>query len=151
MSPTLYLVLRIVHIASMAVWFGGDLLATSEARRTLEEGGDPKLLQARMKRALTLSQLSGLATAASGVAMIFAHGGFAKVKPTIHAGLGLTVVALAVTFIWLLPAWGKVSDLIDDGYEKFAEDAKKAARKITPAFGTLHLLRAIVLVLMIWR
>jgi hypothetical protein len=147
-SYQVYLALRVLHLASMAVWFGGALSAPSDIRRTLASSSpDLASLAERLGRAVRLSQVAGVLVAASGLAMVFQGGGFAALPPRIHAGLGITLLAIAVEFVLLGPivkAFRPESTVSAD-----ARDA--ARRRFAAVSGGLHLARLVVLVLMVWR
>lgn len=145
-----YLVLRITHLASMAVWFGAALLAPGDVRRTLARG-KPHIdaLGDRIPRTLRVSVIAGVLTVASGLGMIFALGGFAGVHPRIHAGLGLTMIALTIEVIALGPTWGRIAGLVETGAKQ--EELVSVGKRFSALSGVLHLLRFTVLVLMVYR
>jgi hypothetical protein len=156
MNVHLYSLIRIVHIASMAVWLVASLSAPGDVRRTLEKAKDklsgaPLLasLAERVQRTLKISTIAGALTIASGLGLLFAHGGFAAVPPRIHAGLLLTMIALAIEVVVLGPTWARMTGLFE-GDAKEGEIAS-AKKRFAALSGVLHLLRFATLVLMVYR
>lgn len=136
----MYDVLKILHILSMAVWFGGALTITSDVRKTLALGKPhTQELVGRVDRSVVLAMAFGVVTIATGVALIFQVGGFKAVSPRIHASLLLALIALAIEMMALRPA---IARLTEDG-------AKPG--KIAMFAGIGHLLKLVILVLMIIR
>lgn len=146
----LYPLIRIAHLASMAVWFGAALLAPGDVRRTLARGKPHvEALGDRIPRTLRLSAIAGVLTVASGFGMIFSLGGFAGVSPRIHAGLGLTMIALALEVVALGPTWARIAGLIETGAG--GDELTSARKRFSALSGVLHLIRFTVLVLMVYR
>lgn len=89
--------LKLFHIAFAATWFGVGLLITGDLRRTAQLG-PPHLapLWARLDRAGLIARIAALLTLVTGLALIFAYGGFAKVQPKFHAALGLMIVNIGL-------------------------------------------------------
>ena len=149
MPPHLYAAIKLVHLLGMALWFVAPLSIASDARRTLQQGKPhTELLVPRLERSVGIATVGALLTIASGFGLIFAVGGFAKVPPTIHAGLGLAFVALAVELLALRPALSRLGEELSS-----KESAPTPANlgKLAMLTGIGHLLKAVILVLMVFR
>ena len=145
----LYLALRFVHIASMAAWFAPMLFMAGDARRSIEAGGDLAPLRRRLSVAGAIAGVGGIVTVLTGVALIFAMGGFGAVPPTIHVGLLLGIV------MWLVGAFGmggtarKLDAAIASGGAK--DQLLPFARRMSMFTGIFHLLWVVTLALMVFR
>ena len=145
----LYLGLRLVHIAAMAAWFAPIVFVAGDARRTIEAGGDLAGLRVRMGRGGAMAAGSGIVTVLTGVALIFAMGGFGAVPVPIHIGLTLGVV------MWLFGAIGiggtvrKLDAAIAAGSSK--DQLLPFARRLSMLTGIFHLLWLTILALMVFR
>ncbi len=136
----MYEILKLVHLLSMAVWFGATLTIASDARRSLALGkAHVTELVTRIDRSAVISMAFGLVTIVSGVALIFQLGGFKAVSPRIHTSLLLALIALALEMMALRPAIARLSE----------EGAKPG--KIAMFGGIGHLLKLVILVLMVLR
>jgi hypothetical protein len=103
--------LKLVHIASMAMWFGSGLGVAADIRRTAALG-PPHLgpLAGRVARMLRLMWIAGLLTVGTGVAIVIVNGGgFKLAPPRIHAALGITIVMLIIMAIGLGPTSRKIA------------------------------------------
>jgi hypothetical protein len=144
----LYLALRFVHIAAMAAWFAPVLFVAGDARRSIE-AGDLAGLRGRLARSGPIAAGAGLVTVVTGIALIFAMGGFGAVPVTIHVGLTLGLV------MWLLGALGiggtarRIDAAIAAGAGK--EQLLPLARRLGMLAGIFHLLWAVTLGLMVFR
>jgi len=149
MPPTLYLVIRLLHFAGMAVWFGGAMTLSSDVRKTLARGKPhTDVLAARVDRSLSIGAVAAIVTMGTGLAMIFAQGGFGAISPRIHAGFALALVAFAVELLALRPAVAKLGQALASGEEK---DLKSLQGRIGMLTGVLHTLKLVILVLMVWK
>ena len=87
-------ILKLLHVAFGATWFGVGLLATGDARRTAELGGAHLApLYQRLLRIALIARISAIGVLLSGVGLILMSGGFAHVAVRYHIALGLTLVA----------------------------------------------------------
>src|SRR4051812_7168386 len=104
------LVLKLLHIAAMAVWLAGGLGLAGDVRRTLARGKPhTDLLTSRVERTLTIAMISGFLTIATGLGLIFVvYGGMKGLPVRYHASLGLAIVAYALLFTVLKPATGRL-------------------------------------------
>lgn len=145
----LYLGLRFVHIAAMAAWFAPMVFMAGDARRSIEAGGDLAPLRARLGRSGTIAGVGGMLTLITGVALIFAMGGFGAVPIAIHVGLTLGIV------MWALGAFGmggtsrKLDAAIAAGAPK--EQLLALARRMSALTGVFHLLWVATLGVMVFR
>jgi hypothetical protein len=144
-----YLILRFIHIAAMAAWFAPMIFMAGDVRRSIEAGGDMNPLRARMVRAGVIAGVGGSVTVLSGLALIFALGGFKAVPHAIHAGLLLGVI------LWLVGALGMggASRKLDAAIVAGAPKAELVAiaRRMSAITGIFHLLWAVTLALMVFR
>ena len=149
MPPTVYLLIRLLHFAGMAVWFGGALTLSSDVRKTLARGKPhTDVLAARVDRSLSIGAVAATVTMGTGLGMIFAQGGFGAISPRIHAGFALALVTFAVELLALRPAVGKLGQALASGEEK---DLKALQGRIGMLTGVLHALKLVILVLMVWK
>jgi putative copper export protein len=147
----LYLVLKAVHILSAAIWFGAGLPVSGDVRRTIERGRPhTDLLPDRVNRLGRVGLIAGVFTLGTGLGLIFHMGGFANVRPNIHAGLGLTLLLFAVGVGLTLPAWRRIEAALTAEGGDLAE-ARRLARRLAMFQGIEHLLWVVTLVLMVFR
>ena len=146
----LLFVLKIVHIAAASVWIGGSLNAPRDIRRTLPLG-QPYVgeLMPRLGAIARLMNQSALVTLVSGIAIVFAVGGFGRVPHRIHLGLGLTLLAIVAGRYLIRPVLGEIARAI-----KTPPVTPEAVEHIMFRFrlvnGIEHALRLAVLVLMVY-
>ena len=100
-------------------------------------------------RGARLIGIAGLATVATGFVLIFAGGGFAVFARRIHIGLTLGLVALALTWLGVRPAWARVAR-IAAGNEPL-EGATPYVKRAAMLHGITHGLLVATLALMLWR
>jgi len=140
-------VVKLLHILSMAVWFGIGLSVASDVKRTLARGKPhTELLGARVGRTLLIAAVGGLATLATGIGLIVLSGGMKGVPPRIHAGLGLSIVAYALLLVVIRPLAARLDEVIAKGT---AEEATTLAKRLAMMTGIDHTLKLVVLVLMV--
>jgi hypothetical protein len=142
-----YQLLLIVHVLGAMTWYGVGLPIARRMRRGLvgeRPAADEAL--AESVRAATLSLVFGAVTLASGLGLVFAVGGFRMFGPRIHAGLGLTVLALLLGVV-LRAVCRRAVGAVRAG----VESARPFARRAAMLQGIVHALIAVTLVLMLWR
>lgn len=145
----MYLALRLAHLMSAAVWFAATLTTASDVRRSLDQGGTAaRGMLDRVKRTLALSSGAGTLALATGLGLIFVLGGFKHVPVRIHAGFGLSLVALALEASLLGSAFRRVAEGVT---EDKLDDARAGAKQMAAFTGVLHLLRTAVFVVMVLR
>jgi hypothetical protein len=131
------------------VWIGGGVTAPRDVRRTLLLG-QPHLgeLMPRLRAIAKLMNVSALLTVVTGLGMIFAVGGFARVPHRIHLGLLLTLLAVAAGRWLIRPALGELAAVHKRTVT--AEEADRIVAKFWLVNGVEHALRLAVLVLMVY-
>lgn len=133
-------IIKLVHIAAMAVWFATPLLVTSDVRRAVAQGREQaEQARGRADRVLMVSNVGAVLTVLSGLALIMTRGGFSGVGPKIHAGFALALVALSVEFFLLKPAVMKATE----------PGEEKSASKLAMFGGITHALKLTIMVLMV--
>lgn len=147
---TLLFVLKILHIAAASIWIGGGLNAPRDIRRTLALG-PPHVgeLMPRLRAIAQLMNASALATLVSGVALVLAAGGFARVPHRIHLSLALTLLAFAAGRWLIRPVLGEIARAI----KRAPVDAATVDRimlRFRLVNGVEHALRLAVLVMMVY-
>jgi hypothetical protein len=142
-------VLKILHVAAASVWIGAGLTTSRDVRHTLSLGR-PHLdeLMPRLRATAQLMNRSALVTVLSGLAIIFAVGGFARVPHRIHVGLALTLLAIAAGRFLIRPVIGEIARALKAPVPP-AEAARLTAR-FRMGIGVEHALRLAVLVLMMY-
>lgn len=141
-------VLKLVHIAAMAVWLAGGLGIAGDVRRTLARGKPhTELLVPRVDRALTIAMIAGLLTIATGLGLVFVvYGGMKGLPIRYHASLGLALVAYALLFTVLKPATARLEEALSKGEGR---DLRALSKRIAMLTGIDHLLKIVILVLMV--
>ncbi len=140
-------VVKLLHILSMAVWFGVGLGVAGDVRRTIARGKPhTEMLAARVGRTLTIAAVGGLATICTGIALILLSGGMKGVPPRIHAGLGISLVAYALLLVVIRPAAARLDEVLAKGN---TDEATSIAKRLAMTTGIDHLLKLSVLVLMV--
>jgi uncharacterized membrane protein len=146
---TFLFLLKIVHIAAASVWIGGGLSAAPDIRRTLSLGEPHSAeLMPRLRGVAKLMNLSALLTLVSGLAIVFAVGGFARVPHRIHAGLALTLLAIIVGRWMIRPVIGDIAQATRTPVAR--EQLDRIVTRFRVAVGVEHALRLAVLVLMVY-
>lgn len=144
------IILRILHLLSVAVWVGYPLGASGDIRRTLALGPPhTDLLVSRIGRSARVTIASGLLTAATGLGLVFAMGGFGAVPARIHVGLTLTLATLAVGAALSHPIWVRIRKTITAKGD--LAEAQRAAKRFGMATGIEHFLKIAVLGIMVWK
>jgi uncharacterized membrane protein len=143
--------LKVLHIAVSAVWIGGGLTAPRDIRRTLVLG-QPHTgeLMLRLRAISRLMNGSALLTVLTGLALVFAVGGFTRIPHRIHVGILLTVLAF-VAGRWLIrPVLGQIAAAIKGPEPVSEETARRIVGKFWLVNGVEHGLRLGVLVVMVY-
>jgi putative copper export protein len=146
MPPIAYSIILFLHILSMAMWFGGSFGLGTDLRKTLARGKPhTELWPNRMNGAMRRASVAALLTFVTGMVLILSRG-FANVDKRYHIGLAITLVALGLQFVFLLPFGSAVERAISKGEGKELNEQSKRLSMLT---GVLHLLLTIVLLLMV--
>lgn len=145
-----YQSLVILHVLAAMTWFGTGLLVPWRLRRGLARGR-PVAAEAadEVVRGTRLTLVAGALTLASGVALIFAGGGFALYPRRIHWALGTGVVAFALGLFGVRPAWVEVARIAAGAAP--LDGANALARRAAQLQALAHLLQVATLALMLWR
>jgi hypothetical protein len=139
-----YVALKIAHILSMAVWFGGGVGVATDLKRSLPLGSEHwSTAKERTNGNARRTIAAGMSTLLTGIGLILAAGGFAHVSPRIHAGLALTLATFVVGASVVQPAWTKLTK------EPLPPDADRLVARMAWGFRVELLLKLVVLVLMV--
>lgn len=146
---SLYATVRLLHLASMAVWLGAGLLAPHDVHESVLRGaaGVDALLP-RLRRTARVMNASAYATVASGVGLIALGRGWAT-PARIWCGLALTLLAIAIGRALIRPAVGAIVAK-RDGLDALPPDTREQlARRFTLAVRAEDGVRLLVLALML--
>lgn len=146
---SLYATVRLLHLASMAVWLGAGLLAPHDVRESVARGvaGLDALLP-RLRRTARVMNASAYATVGSGVGLIALGRGWAT-PWRIWCGLGLTLLAIAIGRALIRPAVGAIVAARGDLDALPAQARATLARRFTLAVRAEDGVRLLVLTLML--
>jgi len=141
--------LRLVHILSIAVWFGPKLLVPADVRRAIGDG-DAAVASAiqRINLVQKVAISASMVTLASGLVMIFRLGGFAAVPTRIHAGFGMTLGLFGLGAFGVDRAWKRFREAAAAGRPK--PDLQKLERRLSHVMTAENVLWLAVLVLMVF-
>lgn len=105
---------KILHIAVAAAWFGHKLLIPADLRTSLGDEGTARHLVARLTRAETLGIATGLGTLATGglLAVLIGPG---SVRDGVWVGLGLVLAAIALGGMVARPASSGLRSAVGSG------------------------------------
>jgi hypothetical protein len=147
---TLVFLLKILHIAAASIWIGGGLNAPRDIRRTLPLG-QPHVgeLMPRLRAIAQLMNVSALATLFSGLALVVAVGGFARVPHRIHLGLALTLLTFVAGRYLIRPVLGEIAQAIKATPVEPAK-VERIMVRFRMVNGIEHALRLAVLILMVY-
>lgn len=140
------LIVKVLHVALAAGWFGVGLSVPGDVRRTIALG-PPHLgpLHARLLRTGMIARISAITTILSGIALVLMMGGFGTVQHRFHAAIALAVVTAGVGI-----TMGKLAEkIVAAGENASPETLSPYAKKIAALSGIHHLLWLTILVLMI--
>lgn len=147
LSP--YATVRLLHLASMAVWLGAGLLAPQDVRESLERGPTGvDALMPRLRRTARVMNASAYATVASGLGLIALGRGWATPAP-IWCGLGLTLLAILIGRVLIRPAVGAIVGARDTLEALPAHARAQLARRFTLAVRAEDAVRCVVLAVML--
>lgn len=148
MNAEVYSVLLLLHVLSMAVWFAGSFFTTSDIKKSLALGGAYlQPMVARVNAAERLSLTSGMLTVITGLALIFAGGGFTAMPLRIHIGFALTIITFFVGALFASPTWRRIAGIVERNAD--INEAVALSKRMSMFMGIEHLLRTVVMVLMV--
>jgi hypothetical protein len=100
-----HLIIRAVHLAAMAIWLGGPIVATVDIKRAQSLGTKHIFaLAGRMRRLTPLMIIAGLVTVVSGLGLMAEAGGWAHMPNRLQLGLALTVSTFFIGGTVIAPA-----------------------------------------------
>jgi hypothetical protein len=145
------LVLVILHVSAVAMLFGAPLGLARMARAALSRNDEAfKLAAEEAARRTKLTVMSSIGTLLTGIALIFFIGGFAAAPKNFHAALGVLLLAMLFSFLWMRPNTVKlVQSSLKNPIDRSGADA--ALKKLGMGGGILHLAWLINLTLMFYR
>lgn len=146
---SLYSTVRLLHLASMAVWMAAGLLAPGDVRESVERGASGvDAMLPRLRRTARLMNGSAYATVATGVGLMALGRGW-DTPPRIWWGLGLTLLAVGIGRALIRPAVGAIV-AARPTLEALPGSARaRLARRFTLAVRAEDAVRVLVLVLMV--
>lgn len=140
------LLLVVLHIGSAATAFGLGLPTPGALRRATGRGKDVMVAAAaEVNRAGRLAGIFGLATLATGLALVFYKGGFKAVSPGIHGAILLVLTMVVLGHFVQKPAGVALTAAAEAG-DGAAWD--KGRKRWAMVEGILQLLWVITLALM---
>lgn len=146
---SLYATVRLLHLASMAVWLGAGWLAPSDVRESLERGASGvEAMLPRLRRTARVMNLSAYATVATGVGLIALGRGWAT-PPRIWCGLGFTLLAIAIGRVLIRPAVGAIVAARPTLDTLSGSDRARLAQRFMLAVRAEDAVRVLVLLLMV--
>jgi hypothetical protein len=140
----------VLHISFTAAWFGMMVVMAGGLSEGLR--GDVAVLRssaAQAHKRVTLSLVLGALTLLSGLVLIFRMGGFKALTPNFHMALGLVVLMLLFSVVFVWPAGKRLRALAFDPQLRLpSETGTKLRKRLAIGSGILQLLWVVVLVLM---
>lgn len=137
-----------LHILAASCWFAPRLFWPRRLRAALQSLEAAKVTVPALSRELNLTAASALIAIATGVGLIFVHGGFKAVPPRIHASLGLVVIAFVVGLVLETPALVKIRAAVE---RSALGEAQPHVKRVVIGAMIEHSVWLVVLVLMVWR
>jgi hypothetical protein len=141
----LYYLLRILHLVSMAAWFGAALWVAADLKRTIALGAPhTTVLRARILPALRLDVWAGIATMVTGAALAGMGVGH---RVGIAVGFALALMLFILVMTVLLPAGSRAAAAAERGD---LDEARRLSKSVAAFSGVGHLLWLAALVAMVW-
>src|SRR5580704_5366906 len=140
---------RLIHIFSIAVWFGPKLLVPADLRGAIRDGS--MAFEASIRRVNLVQKVAitaSMVALASGLTMIFLRGGFSMVDHRIHLGLGLTLLLFALGAFGVDKAWKRLRDGMRAG--KPAPELLQLERRLSYVMTAENGIWFVVLILMVF-
>ena len=136
------------HVLAASCWFAPRLFWPRRLRAALGSSEAAKVVVPAISREMNFTTLSALLTIATGVALIFMHGGFKAVPKTIHMGLTLTLVAFFAGLAIELPALVKIRAAVERAANG---EGLPLVKRVAIGAMIEHTCWLATLVLMVWR
>lgn len=148
-SPAVETAVLALHVLASSCWFAPRLFWPRRLRAALASSNEAaKVTVPAISREMNLTTASALLTIATGVALIFMHGGFKAVPKTIHMGLTLTLVAFFAGLALELPALVKIRAAVE---RSALGEAQPLVKRVVMGAMIEHTCWLATLVLMVWR
>lgn len=140
---------RLIHILSIAVWFGTKLLVPADVRSAIGDGDAAVASAIRRTNLVQKVAISAsMVTLASGLTMIFLFGGFGAVPTRIHVGFGMTLAIFGLGAFSVDRRWKRFREAASAGQSR--ADLGKLERRLAHAMTLENVLWLAVLVLMVF-
>ncbi len=138
-----------IHVLSASCWFAPRLFWPRRLRAALAAGPEAaRVAVPAVAREMNFTTASALLTIATGVAIIFMHGGMKAVPPRIHTGLLLTLIAFFAGLALGLPAIVKMRAAVERGA---IAEAQPLVKRLAIGAMIEHTCWLATLVIMVWR
>lgn len=143
--------LLVLHISAAAILIGASAGLVRNLKKTLEAGKAAFVIATEdAARRAKLMGICSLVTIGTGLCLIFLMGGFAVAPLNFHMALGIMLVAVLFSALFMRPATVKLVKLAQA--EPFdPSGARSQIKKLAMGQGILHLLWVVTLVLMLVR
>src|SRR5581483_12336619 len=149
MRPALETALLAFHILAASCWFAPRLFWPRRLRGALSSTNEgAKLVLATISRELNLTTGSAVLTIATGLGIIFLHGGFKAVPHRIHMGLTLSLVAFFAGLVFDVPALSKMRAAVE---RSAIGEAQPHLKRLVVGSMIEHTCWLAALVTMVWR
>src|SRR5690242_18489070 len=114
MRPALETALLALHVLASSCWFAPRLFWPRRLRAALSSSNEAaRIVVPVISRELNVTTVSALLAIATGVGLIFLHGGMKAVPPRIHMGLTLTLVAFFAGLALEVPALVRIRAAVE--------------------------------------
>jgi hypothetical protein len=141
---------KLIHVLSIAIWFGPKLLVPADLRRAIADGA--AAMEAAVRRINLVQKVTiaaSMATLASGLAMIFLYGGFSAVPLRIHIGFGLTLAIFGLGAFGVDKTWARIRTGVKEGKDRSELDAW--ARRLSFLMTLENVVWLAILLLMVFK
>lgn len=151
MSPLVSL-FALIHAVTAAAWFGLALRLGSQTRLVLSLDRPQAVAVAQdLGKTVRLIGIFIVLTLVFGLVTFFVGGGFAFYPPQYHTSLGLIVIAAAVHYGMVAPAWKTIRQAVRQDGEPAPKEASSARKRIGMGVGINHLIWLVLIILMFWK
>jgi uncharacterized membrane protein len=129
-------VVKVLHVAFAAAWFGHKLLIPRDLDISLSEQSQADGLVRRMHIAERLGIGSGLGTVLTGVGLVFMTTGWSEVSVQIRIGLAAALSMFLVGGLVARRAWMRVKASVEQGVVRKAQEETVVFKRAL--FGSSH-------------